>query len=252
MLKSIGECLTRQESEKTQVLREVSPAFELDEKCQSDSTPGPSTTEFTDEQLVLLACQGRADAFAELMERHRATCLKRARLILHNQSDAEDEVQNAFAKAFEHLEQFRSEGSFASWLCRIVQNQCLMLIRTRREAEIVPVNVISKHGIGLELINPLPDQEEELGRQQIENLLRREISHVPKNLRNVLVLRYFQEAPVPEVAKQLCLSEQATKSRLLRARRELRSRLLKHCGNSGPRTLMSGPARNKGETRYMV
>src|SRR5436309_2815221 len=75
-----------------------------------------------------------AAAFGQLIERHRKTCLKRATTMIRNRSDAEDEVQNAFWKAFQRLDQFRAEGTFAAWLGRIVENQCLMRIREARNA----------------------------------------------------------------------------------------------------------------------
>ena len=248
----ICECLPKYEAEETQLLPKIlSPPFEFEEKCESGSIPNHFTTEDTDEELVLLARQGKRDAFAQLMQRHFATCLKRARRILRNQSDAEDEVQNAFAKAFECLEQFHFDGTFSAWLCRIVQNQCLMLMREHRKREIVHVDVIPENGVGLELIDQLPDQEDDIGRQQVDNLLRREISRIPPVMRNVIVLRYFEGLAMPEVAAQLHLSLPAVKSRLMRARRELRNRLVKHCGRSGPRTLILRKARNKADRRYV-
>src|SRR5579862_2595262 len=74
------------------------------------------------------------DAFDELIQRHRGACVKRATLIVHNLSDAEDAVQSAFRKAFQYREQFQGNGCFAAWLGRIVENECLMRIRKERNA----------------------------------------------------------------------------------------------------------------------
>jgi RNA polymerase sigma-70 factor (ECF subfamily) len=68
--------------------------------------------------LVAAAQAGDVRAFGDLIERHRGMCLKRAMLMMRNRSDAEDEVQNAFWKAFQRLDQFRGEGTFAAWLSR--------------------------------------------------------------------------------------------------------------------------------------
>ena len=91
----------------------------------------------TDETLVERARKGDKRAFGELIQRHRNACLKRARLMIRDRSDAEDEVQNAFWKAFQRLEQYRGEGTFGAWLSRIVENQCLMRIRDERNVRFV-------------------------------------------------------------------------------------------------------------------
>lgn len=204
----------------------------------------------SDEDLAFLAQGGDTHAFTELVQRHFATCLKRARLMLRNPSDAEDEVQNAFAKAFQNLDKFRFEGPFAAWLCRIVQNQCLMLMRERRQAAFVYVDVRTEGNSRLELIDQVPDQENELGGRQVDKLLRREISRVPPLMRNVMLLRDIEGLPMPEVAARLGLSVPAAKSRLMRARREMRARLTKHCGQTGPRVLITKAAYHKAEYTY--
>jgi RNA polymerase sigma-70 factor, ECF subfamily len=208
-------------------------------------------SERPDDELALLAQGGDIKAFGELIDRHFATCLGRAFLLLRNHSDAEDEVQNAFSKAFESLNQFRFRGPFAAWLCRIVQNQCLMLIRDRRQSALVSVDAQTKSNARLELVNQMPDQEEDLGTQQIDKLLHTEISHIPPLMRNVIQLRDIQGLSMPEVAARLGLSVPAAKSRLMRARKELRLRLKKHCGRSGTRTLTYKANYGKAEYTFV-
>src|SRR5947209_10934941 len=70
-------------------------------------------------ELVGRARTGDTSAFAQLIKHHHGSCLKRATMMVRNASDAEDEVQNAYWKAFQCLDQFRAEGSFAAWLGRI-------------------------------------------------------------------------------------------------------------------------------------
>ena len=89
---------------------------------------------YSDEELVAEAQGGEHPAFAELMRRHQASALKLAGSILPDTQDAQDEVQNAFWKAFQHLNQFNREARFTTWLTRIVVNQCLMKIRRDRRA----------------------------------------------------------------------------------------------------------------------
>lgn len=204
----------------------------------------------SDGELVQLAQGGDTSAFAELVQRHVTVCLSRAFLILRNRSDAEDEVQNAFCKAFECLNQFDFRGAFAAWLCRIVQNQCLMLIRDRHQWSVLSVDAQTKSNATLEIVNQKPDQEEDLGSRQVHSLVQSEISHLPPLLRNVLIMRDVAGRPMPEVATFLGVSVPAAKSRLMRARKELRSRLRKHCGPSGLRTLTLKTVHPKAEYTY--
>jgi RNA polymerase sigma-70 factor, ECF subfamily len=226
------------------------PSAEFIENYNPAAPPARGSAYPSDEDLAFLAQGGDTHAFTELVQRHSATCLKRARFILRNPNDAEDEVQNAFAKAFQNLDRFRFEGPFAAWLCRIVQNQCLMLMRERRQAAFVYVDARTEGNSRLELIDQEPDQENELGGRQVDKILRREISRVPPLMRNVMLLRDIEGLPMPEVAARLGLSVPAAKSRLMRARREMRVRLTKHCGQTGSCVLITKAIYPKAEYTY--
>jgi RNA polymerase sigma-70 factor (ECF subfamily) len=160
-------------------------------------------------------------------------CLKRAIFIVRNRTDAEDEVQNAFWKAFQRLIQYRGDGTFSAWLGRIVENQCLMRIREERKSRFVYLDQTIDSNARLELVGRLASPEDLLGEQQVVNLIRREISRIPPLLRNVMMLRDVEQLPMPEVALRLGLSIPAAKSRLMRARNELRLRVARHCGPRG-------------------
>jgi RNA polymerase sigma-70 factor (ECF subfamily) len=194
-----------------------------------------------DQQLIESARQGDTTAFGELIKRHYSSCLKRAASLIRNPTDAEDEVQNACWKAFERLAQFRGEGTFAAWLSRIVENQCLMRIREDRQARFLYLDQSTEANVRVELVAEVPGPEDELGDQQLETLLRLEISRIPPLFRNVLVLSDVERLPMPDVAARLGLSVPAAKSRLGRARVELRTRLNKYCGRRGLSTLTYKP-----------
>ena len=186
-----------------------------------------------EDELVQLAKQGDTRAFGELLRQNYNACLKRARWIIRNRNDAEDEVQNACWKAFQRLDQFRGEGRFSAWLSRIVENQCLMRIREERQLRFLHLDEASESNIRIELVAQMMDPEDDLGDQQLGRLLREEISRIPPTLRNVMLLYDVDELPMPEVAARLGLSVPAAKSRLMRARVEMRARLSKHCGQRG-------------------
>jgi RNA polymerase sigma-70 factor (ECF subfamily) len=158
---------------------------------------------------------------------------------LRERSDAEDEVQNAFFKAYEHIGQFQREAKFSTWLTRIVVNQCLMRLRQMRRAKLLYIEeaVSSEESLTLELPDTRQTPEQELGREQVARLLQQEIRRTPPLLRNVFLLRDVQQRPMPEVAEELGISVAAAKSRLLRARAELRRRMMRHAASIGPATL---------------
>ena len=192
-----------------------------------------------DEELVSLAQAGDNEAFAELLQRHLGTCRKLALSILRDREDAEDEVQNASWKAFEHINQFQKDAKFSTWLSRIVVNQCLMRLRKERRAKFLYLDdgVAGEDVATLDLADERPSPEQVWGKQEVAHVLKNEIRRIPPLLREVFMLRDVQQLSMPEVADQLGISVAAAKSRLLRARLELRSRLGKHCGRLGTVTL---------------
>jgi RNA polymerase sigma-70 factor (ECF subfamily) len=135
------------------------------------------------------------------------------------------------------LAQFRGDGTFSAWLTRIVENQCLMRIREDRQVRFLYLDDSTEENVRTELIAQVPGPEDELGDQQVENLLHRELSRIPPLLRNVVMLSDVERLPIPDVAARLGLSVSAAKSRLGRARAELRARLRKYCGRRGFSTL---------------
>ena len=203
-----------------------------------------ATLDQPDCRLVEMAREGDKDAFGELILRHYRRCIDLAKLFLRNHCDAEDQVQIACSKAYLRLEQFQGEAEFATWLSRIVTNQCLMFIREKRRARFIYLDDTSRQPDAppLELPACGPDPEGELALHELKDILRTEIRRVPPLLRNVITLRDIQELPIKDVAEQLQIGVPATKSRLLRARTELRSRLKRRCDNIGTLPTLSRSA----------
>jgi RNA polymerase sigma-70 factor (ECF subfamily) len=126
-----------------------------------------------------------------------------------------------------------------------------MLKRETKHAAFCYVDVTTHTNARLELVNQTPDPEDTIGAEQVDNLLRRELSRIPPLMRTVLQLRDVEGLPMPEVAARLGLSVPAAKSRLMRARREMRVRLAKHCGPKGPGALTNKIAPHKAEYTYV-
>ena len=207
-------------------------------------------TAMTDAELVASARRNNRDAFGELIRRHHPACLRQAIYMLRNRGEAEEEVQNAYLKAFEHLDQFQGASEFSSWLSRIVTNHCLMLLRVKARARMIYIDGDhSRDGDGsIELPSSSTDPERDLIQTQMASVLQRQIRRIPALLRNVVVLRDVEQLPMPTVARRLGITVPAAKSRLFRARIELRSRVLQFCGSNGygsPRSsVQSMPAKS--------
>ena len=193
-----------------------------------------------EEILIARAQTGDDAAFAELIRRQRTACIKLALSILRNAQDAEDEVQNAITKAYLHLGKFQQDSKFSTWLTRIVVNQCLMRLRTAKRSRTVYIEDASPQP--QRVFDPVAygdTPEQALAKEQVLSVVRKEIGKIPPLLRNVVVLRDVQQLPMPLVAEKLGISVAAAKSRLLRARVELRQRLERHMGRTGPATLVA-------------
>lgn len=208
-------------------------------------TSTPATTaernKDLDAELVPRAQGGDEAAFTELVNRHYQSCLKLARSILRDREDAEDEVQNAYTKAFLHLNGFEGNSRFSTWLSRIVVNQCLMRLRQLRRAQFTYLDDpgADDNLPKFELHDPAETPEQAFARTEVAMVLQLEVNRIPPLLRKPLLLRESLRLPLAEVAKRLEISEAAAKSRLIRARRELKLRLMKHHGRLGPATLLT-------------
>ena len=211
-----------------------------------DSETGPMQNrtpywEMLDSELVLLCQSGDQKAFAQLMARHQTSAMKVALSIVRDKLDAEDEVQNAFWKAYQHISQFQQDAKFSTWLTRIVVNQCLMKLRQARRVQFAYIDDAQpgEEIATFELKDFRKSPEQQLGQTEVARVLLNEIRKTPPLLRNVFLLRDVENRPMPEVAERLGISVAAAKSRLLRARAELRERMKRHFSQIGPATLMT-------------
>ena len=204
-----------------------------------------------DHQLVELARQGDRNAFGALIQRHWHKCVDLGCYFLRNRGDAEDVAQNALLKVYEHLDQYHGEAEFSTWLGRIVANECLMLMRVRRRARFVYLDDAPSESrtLPVQLPGTEPDPEGALAFTQLLQALRFEVGRVPRLMRDVMLLRDLQGLPLSDVAGQLGISVSAAKSRLVRARAELRVRMTRHyngVSNASPLSRTAAPLAKVG------
>jgi len=183
-------------------------------------------------ELLQLAQQGDGDAFGQLITRHYQSCVNIATSIVRNRSEAEEKVQQAVWKSFEHLDQYLGEAEFFTWLIRIVLNECRMLLRERKRARFHYLNATQDGGEDrqVELLSRATDPECGAIKTEMISVLKTEIRHIPPILRQVIVLRDVDELPMLQVADHLGITVSAAKSRLLRGRNELRRRVTSRLG----------------------
>jgi RNA polymerase sigma-70 factor (ECF subfamily) len=193
----------------------------------------------SDDELVAKAQQNNDEAFAELVRRTSASSLRLAMSILRDRQEAEDEVQNSYFNAWRHVSQFQRESKFSTWMSRIVANHCLMRLRKTRGLHFLYLDDASGDDAArpIELKDQGATPEGDLGSQELSAVLQKEIQRLPPLLQRVLVLRDVNELSTAEVASILGISASAVKSRLMRARLELRTRLQKYGGRGGWATL---------------
>jgi len=195
-----------------------------------EQNAGQDLRRLKDSDLVARGQQGESDAIAELLSRHRARCFRTALGVLKNSQDAEDAVQNALLLAYQQLGKFRQEAQFATWVNRIVVNQCLMRLRRNRRMRFLYTDDIDARAESMiaELRDPRRTSEDMLALTQLTAKVMKELNHVPAILRDVIWLQHVEELGASEVAARLGITVAATKSRLSRARQLLRVRLGRH------------------------
>jgi RNA polymerase sigma-70 factor (ECF subfamily) len=180
--------------------------------------------------LVQAAKKGDLEAFSELVKRYDRNVFRIAQHITHNEEDAQDVVQDAFLKAYQNLEQFQGASKFYTWLVRIAVNEALMRLRKRKSDRTVSIDedVMTEEGsMPREVADWAPNPEQLYGTSELGDILKKTIQGLPPGFRTVFVLRDVEGLSTEETAEMLGLSIPAVKSRLLRARLQLRDRLSK-------------------------
>lgn len=178
----------------------------------------------SDEALVARVLAGERALYEILMRRHNARLYRAARAILGSDHEAEDVMQDAYVRAFEHLAQFEGRAQFSTWLTRIAVHEALA---RKREAERTEEwDAMSEHRRNV-IATPAPrrDPETEAASGEWLGLLERSIDSLPQAYRAVVMLRDVEELSTPETAECLSISEDNVKVRLHRAHAALRKEI---------------------------
>lgn len=170
---------------------------------------------------------GDCQAFECLMRRYNRRLYRLARATLRDRTEAEDALQDAYINAYRSIGQFRGDASLATWLSRLVLNECLARMRrsTRRQNVISIVSSNTPIESPPMFANESDSPEKVLGRAQMRDLLERKVDELPENFRTVFVLRSVEELTVDETAGSLGIPEETVRSRHFRAKSMLRESL---------------------------
>jgi RNA polymerase sigma-70 factor (ECF subfamily) len=194
---------------------------------------GPTIDEAT---LVAQTRQGDTLAFTMLVKRYEGKIFRLAQHITQNREDAEDVLQETFLKAYEHLDQFQGNSKFYTWIVRIAVNQALMKLRKRRSDKTVSMDETIDTGedtMVREIAAWDESPEERYSREELGTILSSAIESLAAPYRAVFILRDMEELSTEETAEALDLSIPAVKSRLLRARLQLRDKLTRYFKRKG-------------------
>ncbi|MBS0200629.1 MAG: RNA polymerase sigma factor [Proteobacteria bacterium] len=179
-------------------------------------------------ELVALARGGEHEAYRYIMQRSNQRLFRTARAVLNDDAEAEDALQDAYTSAFAALGDFRGDAEVTTWLTRIVLNACYQRLRSRRPAvDLGQVEAAhdDTHILQFPTRYGMEDPANSAARVEIRGLIESAVGMLPEAFRVVFVLRDIEGCSVEETAQALGIREETVKTRLHRARRQLRDAL---------------------------
>ena len=180
-----------------------------------------------DEEIARRVRAGETALYEILMRRYNQRLYRVARAILHNDAEAEDVMQDAYVRAYEHLDQFAGRAPFAAWLTRIAVHEALARLRLRNRSQ--PLEDVEGEA-AVNIASSTPDPEQNTGTTEVRALLEEAVLSLPENYRIVVMLRDVEEMTTAETAAALDLSEDNVKVRLHRGHGMVRNWLLERVG----------------------
>lgn len=181
--------------------------------------------ELRDEDIVERVLAGETALFEIVMRRYNQRLYRVSRSILRDDGEAEDVMQDAYVRAYEHLNQFAGKAAFATWLTRIAIHEALARKRRRGRHEALDA-MQSVNGDSMPILkSSAASPETDAATSETRRLLESAIEALPEAYRTVVVLREVEEMTVAETATSLGLTEGVVKTRLHRAHAMLRKDL---------------------------
>lgn len=184
---------------------------------------------WTDEQIVDRVKAGEKALYEIIMRRYNQRLYRVARAILRDDSESEDVMQDAYVRAYQHLDQFAGRAQFSTWLTRIAVHEALARARSRKRNP--QLDDFEEEGEPLmNMAEPSPGPEDNASRAETRLLLEEALLGIPEQYRIVVTLRDVEDLSTAETASALELTEENVKVRLHRGREMVRNRLLSRIG----------------------
>lgn len=178
----------------------------------------------SDEEVIERVLAGETALYEVVMRRYNTRLYRVARAILKNDGEAEDVMQDAYVRAFQHLDQFAGRSKFSTWLTRIAVHEALARVhKARRIEEWDDMNESKQNRIRAAQVRSNPESEAASG--ELSRLLEQAIENLPEDYRAVVMMRDVEELSTSETAECLSITEDNVKIRLHRAHGLLRKEL---------------------------
>ena len=178
-------------------------------------------------KCVKKAARGDASAFESLVMHYQGQIYRLCFRMTGNSEDAQDMTQEAFLKAWKNLSTFQFDSAFSTWLYRLASNCCLDLLRSMKRKPTVSLTAETEDEEGeiIDVADDAPSPEEEAIVSQERDDLRKALALLDDEQRQILILRVVNDLSYTEIAEVLNIKEGTVKSRLSRARDNLRKKL---------------------------
>lgn len=196
------------------------------------------SSQLSDDEVVARVLGGDVMLFEVLMRRHNRRLYRAARAILRSEHEAEDVMQHAYVRAFEHLAEYAGRARFSTWLTRIAVYEALA--RVRRERRASPIDASGEAQI---MADQQATPEQRLENAELGALTEAAIDDLPQDFRVVFMLRAVEQLSVADVAQVLEIPEDTVKTRYFRARERLKRSLLQQLEASAADCFDFGSAR---------
>jgi RNA polymerase sigma-70 factor (ECF subfamily) len=184
---------------------------------------------WTDEEIVERVKAGDAALYEILMRRYNQRLYRVARAILRDDAEAEDVMQDAYVRAYQHLDQFAGRAPFSAWLTRIAVHEALGRLRERKRN--TQLEDTEENGeLRMNMVETSLNPEQDASRAELSQLLEKALLGLPETYRTVVMLRDIEEMSTSETAAVLDLTEHNVKVRLHRGRAMARGWLLDRVG----------------------
>lgn len=205
----------------------------------------------TDEVIVGRVVDGDTPLYELLVRRHNQRVYRAVRAILRDDAESEDAMQQAYVSAFRHLSQFRGTAKFSTWLVRIAVHEARGRLR-RSGRHLQLVNHESKEVESEPRMQSPQNPERRVGASELGHVLETLIAELSENLRAVFVLREVEGMSTHEVAEVLEISDDNVKTRLSRARSELRDAITEKLGAAALEVWLFENPRCDAVARYVM